>query len=590
MLIFDLFRPRAGWLGTLAEHWQPLPAARRAADRRRRRPRERAAARVGARVAGRAARATASAWSARARVLERSARADATPGGKRPIACIKRALRHLGRDRERRRRAGHAGALAPERRALRRGVRRACARSRASCSRRARDAPAGRGAMSARRSSTSSASAAWWSTACTACRGCSARTEKAIVLRDLGRRPGRGARRRRRAEPPRLGGARSGCARGIFGLGADDENGRFLRAAMDRLGIEHAIVLDGSASSVAEIFVDDAGERAIYMAPGATSETTRRATCAPPRDVRPRRAAASRPRCRSSRSPRRSRRSRIAREAGVPTVVDLDVPPSRRGRVRASATRRALDAVLRGADLLKPSKSACRELVAARRRRPRRARARAARALRQRAVVVTDGEAGCAIAADGFEGFVRARAREGALDDRRARATPSSAACSRALAAGLAWEDGGAARERVRRRVRRAARRVSRGSRRARARACSSSTPAAARVLRVGAARGRARAAPPPAPRRSRASASRSTSSTRCARRLDPGRVRRGARAARAGARARRPRARDRRRQARARRALCGVAARLDGHARHFLHAHRGRARQRRADRTRATS
>ena len=60
---------------------------------------------------------------------------------------------------------------------------------------------------------------------------------------------------------------------GIFGRQAPDADGNFLRAAMDRAGIEYDIALDGSSSSLAEIFVDDAGERAIYMAPGATSET-----------------------------------------------------------------------------------------------------------------------------------------------------------------------------------------------------------------------------------------------------------------------------------------------------------------------------
>ena len=48
-----------------------------------------------------------------------------------------------------------------------------------------------------------------------------------------------------------------GLRAGIFGRQADDENGRFLRAAMDRLGIERDLVLEGSATSVAEIFVDD---------------------------------------------------------------------------------------------------------------------------------------------------------------------------------------------------------------------------------------------------------------------------------------------------------------------------------------------
>ena len=62
-----------------------------------------------------------------------------------------------------------------------------------------------------------------------------------------------------------------GLRTGIFGLGAEDENGRLLRAAMDRLGIAHSIGRNGSASSVCEIFVDHAGERAIYMAAAATA-------------------------------------------------------------------------------------------------------------------------------------------------------------------------------------------------------------------------------------------------------------------------------------------------------------------------------
>ena len=54
-----------------------------------------------------------------------------------------------------------------------------------------------------------------------------------------------------------------GLRTGVFGKQAEDEDGRFLRAAMDRLGIEKDLVLDGSASSFAHIFVDDQGGRAI---------------------------------------------------------------------------------------------------------------------------------------------------------------------------------------------------------------------------------------------------------------------------------------------------------------------------------------
>lgn len=197
-----------------------------------------------------------------------------------------------------------------------------------------------------------------------------------------------------------------GLRTGIFGRQGDDADGRFLRAAMDRLGIERDIQLDAAATSLAEIFVDDAGGRAIYMAPGATALTT-------PEQVRRDHAETIRRAARLttevSQLPLATAREAlaIAREAGIPTVVDLDVPP--RDALAGLGDASALEDVLRGADLLKPARPAVRELMP---------RAGAdpltlARAVRERfgnqAVVVTDGEAGCAIAADGFEGFVPAR-------------------------------------------------------------------------------------------------------------------------------------------------------------------------------------
>jgi arabinose-5-phosphate isomerase len=193
---------------------------------------------------------------------------------------------------------------------------------------------------------------------------------------------------------------------GIFGKQADDPQGRFLRAAMDRIGMEHELVLDGSASSVAEIFVDDSGGRAIYMAPGATAETS-----------------AEHVRRHHAEFIRRTRwlttevsqlplaaaleAVSIAQQAGVPVALDFDVPPA--DAVPALGDESQLDALLRGAALLKPSKIAARELV------PEAGddALKLARALRQRygpgIVVVTDGEAGCAIASDSHEGWVAAR-------------------------------------------------------------------------------------------------------------------------------------------------------------------------------------
>jgi arabinose-5-phosphate isomerase len=237
---------------------------------------------------------------------------------------------------------------------------------------------------------------------------------------------------------------------GVFGKQADDPPGRFLRAAMDGLGIARDIHLDGSASSVAQIYVDDEGDRAIYMAPGATSEV--RAD-----EIRQRHAAfirrARRLTTEVSQLPLAAALAalEVARAAGIPTVVDLDVPPS--DALPGLGDECALDAVLRGADLLKPSKAAARELAIG-------ADALAlARALRARfgnaAVVVTDGEAGCAIVTEGFEGEVRARPVK-ALDTTGA-GDAFLGGLLVALEAGLGWSDaarlanacGGACVERV---------------------------------------------------------------------------------------------------------------------------------------------
>jgi arabinose-5-phosphate isomerase len=198
-----------------------------------------------------------------------------------------------------------------------------------------------------------------------------------------------------------------GLRTGIFGRQAADEDGRFLRAAMDRAGIARDIVLDGEASSLAEIFVDDAGDRSIYMAPGATSHTTAEQIR---RDHAAFIARAATLTTEVSQLPLAAALEalRIARACGAATVVDLDVPPSD-ALASGLGEEAELDAVLRAADLLKPSKDAARELVPDADDDP----LALARALRERfgstAVVVTAGEAGCGIAAEDFEGFVPTR-------------------------------------------------------------------------------------------------------------------------------------------------------------------------------------
>jgi dihydrodipicolinate synthase/N-acetylneuraminate lyase len=95
MLIFDLFRPRPGWLGMLTEHWN------------RRRLRGGLPIGVVSGPANALPREWARAWQlCRAGDAERMERAREvalafgaacrTPAGKRSIACLKRALAHLG--------------------------------------------------------------------------------------------------------------------------------------------------------------------------------------------------------------------------------------------------------------------------------------------------------------------------------------------------------------------------------------------------------------------------------------------------------------------------------------------------------------
>jgi sugar/nucleoside kinase (ribokinase family)/D-arabinose 5-phosphate isomerase GutQ len=182
---------------------------------------------------------------------------------------------------------------------------------------------------------------------------------------------------------------------GICGKQGDDEYGRFLRAGMDRYRIDKHITLDGSASSSAHIFVDPEGRRGIYMSPAATSETTGEYL-----------------RTRHADYIRRSRMLsteisqlpldavvaalEIAREAGATTVLDVDIP--RGDAIRTLGSAGDFERALHLADYLKPSKAAVSEMI------NEDDALRAARILREkygsRAVVITDGEAGCAIASD----------------------------------------------------------------------------------------------------------------------------------------------------------------------------------------------
>ncbi len=184
---------------------------------------------------------------------------------------------------------------------------------------------------------------------------------------------------------------------GIFGKQGDDEYGRFLRAGMDRYRIDKHITLDGASSSFAHIFVDPRGGRAIYMSPAATGETRGDYLRAEHADY-----------IRSSRmlSTEISQLPidavvaalEIAREAGMTTVLDVDIPRS--DAIKSLGGAENFERALKLADYLKPSKAAAIEMI------NEDDALRAARVLREkydaRAVIITDGEAGCAIASGEF--------------------------------------------------------------------------------------------------------------------------------------------------------------------------------------------
>jgi len=186
-----------------------------------------------------------------------------------------------------------------------------------------------------------------------------------------------------------------GLKTGIFGKLGDDRNGEFLREGMDRLGIRHHLTFDGSASAFATIFVDAAGDRAIYMARGATGELT-------PAEVRNRHGAfirrASLVSTEISQLPLRTVLAILlfARTHSIPTILDLDVPPS--DAIGSLGTRAELERALKLATYLKPAKAAAREIVTGNGRDP----LKMAEAIRakygNRAVIITEGDKGCSIA------------------------------------------------------------------------------------------------------------------------------------------------------------------------------------------------
>ena len=191
-----------------------------------------------------------------------------------------------------------------------------------------------------------------------------------------------------------------GLETGIFGKMGDDRNGEFLREGMESLGIRRHLTLDGSASSYATVFVDPAGNRAIYMVRGATAELK-------PSEIRSRHGGfirnARMVTTEISQVPLKTVIAilKFARENSISTVLDLDVPPS--DAISTLGTRAELDQALKLATYLKPAKRAARELAgnghSANKDDPLTIAERIRARYGNEAVIMTDGANGCAVSA-----------------------------------------------------------------------------------------------------------------------------------------------------------------------------------------------
>ena len=157
--------------------------------------------------------------------------------------------------------------------------------------------------------------------------------------------------------------ARLGATAGWIGLIGDDENGRiiqkeFAEDGMDTAGIE---VVKGEYSSFTWIPVDVQGERCIYMFPNVTAKVT-------PKQIRERFARhileARHFHTEASQLPLPPvlEAIRVAREAGVKVIFDLDVDPTYFVQAGLGTKDELLEA-LRLTDVLKPCKAAARELT-----------------------------------------------------------------------------------------------------------------------------------------------------------------------------------------------------------------------------------
>lgn len=160
--------------------------------------------------------------------------------------------------------------------------------------------------------------------------------------------------------------AQMGVPAGLFGFQGDDRYGEMIRDEMDRHGIDRSAVhvLEGCSSGFSVVNVAADADRAIYMARALTAETT--AAHVETHFAGYIRSAAM-VTTEISQLPLDAVVAvlRIAREAGVPTVLDVDIPPDFAIEAAGLGSAEDFEEALRLADVVKPAKAAALQIVAA---------------------------------------------------------------------------------------------------------------------------------------------------------------------------------------------------------------------------------
>lgn len=157
-----------------------------------------------------------------------------------------------------------------------------------------------------------------------------------------------------------------GVPAGLFGFQGDDRYGAMIRDEMDRHGIDRSAVrvLEGRSSGFSVVNVAADADRSIYMARALTAETTAA-------DVETHFAdsirSAAMVTTEISQLPLDAVIAvlRVARDAGVPTVLDVDVPPDFAIEVAGLGSAEEFEEALRLADVVKPAKAAALQMVEA---------------------------------------------------------------------------------------------------------------------------------------------------------------------------------------------------------------------------------